>query len=122
MRENILIVDDEADISFLLAGLLRAKSHNAVYANSLAQGFEKLKQITPGILFLDINLPDGSGLEAIRQFRALVPSVKIIMISAYDGAAERSKAEAEGANAFISKPFAPKDVYSAIDTVRSVNA
>lgn len=121
MRENILIVDDEADISFLLAGLLRAKSHNAIYANCLSQGFEKLKQFTPSILFLDINLPDGSGLEAIRQFRALVPNIRIIMISAYDGVAERTKAQQEGANGFISKPFKPDDIYSAIDKVSSVN-
>lgn len=121
MPEKILIVDDETDISFLLAGLLKAKQHHAIYANSLAQGYEKLKSFIPTILFLDINLPDGSGLEAIRQFRALVPGIRIIMISAYDGVSERAKAEKEGANAFISKPFSPKDIYAAIDSVTPVN-
>src|SRR5688500_8266130 len=122
MRENILIVDDEVDISFLLAGMLRARSYNAVFANSLSQAFEKIKTFTPQIMFLDINLPDGSGLEAIRQFRVLLPSVKIIMISAYDGAQERSKARAEGAMEFISKPFTPDAIYKIVQKVSSVDA
>lgn len=122
MRENILIVDDEVDISFLLAGMLRAKSHNAVFAHSLSEGFEKVKQFNPTILFLDINLPDGSGLEAIRQFKALVPKLKIIMISAYDGPNERIRAQSEGAHAFIGKPFNPATVYSTLESLSSVNA
>jgi two-component system, OmpR family, response regulator len=122
MRENILIVDDEVDICFLLAGMLRTRSHQAVFAHTLSDGFEKLKQVTPTILFLDINLPDGNGLEAIRQFKALNPSMKIIMISAYDGGTERAKAESEGATAFISKPFTPAIIYSTLERISSVSA
>ena len=117
MRENILIVDDEQDICFLLAGILRSKSHTTATANSLAEGFEKAKDVKPTLLFLDINLPDGSGLEAIRQFKRMNPDLKIVMISAYDGIKERVKAESEGAEAFISKPFLPQTVHTTIEKI-----
>lgn len=119
MSENILIVDDEQDICFLLAGILKAKSHMAVTASSLAEGFEKAKDHKPTLLFLDINLPDGSGLQAISHFKRLLPELKIIMISAYDGSTEREKAASQGAIAFISKPFVPSTIHSTMEEIQA---
>jgi DNA-binding response OmpR family regulator len=112
--KSVLIVDDEIDICFLLGAMLRRKGYPVSYANSLEEGIKKADDLLPDILFLDINLPDGSGLDHIREIKAKHPHIIIIMISAYDGVNERTRASAEGAAYFIGKPLDPEKVYSAL--------
>jgi len=100
-----LIVDDEVDICFLLSGILRQKQLKPSFVNNLAGAKESLKNDTPSILFLDNHLPDGFGLDFIQYVKINYPEVKIVMITAHDGLVERKKAQAEGADLFISKPF-----------------
>ncbi len=100
-----LIVDDEVDICFLLSGILRQKQLKPSFVNNLAGAKESLKHEIPSILFLDNHLPDGFGLDFIQYVKSNYPEVKIVMITAHDGLVERKKAQAEGADLFISKPF-----------------
>lgn len=100
-----LIVDDEVDICFLLSGILRQKQLQPSFVNNLQNAKESLKQDIPSILFLDNHLPDGFGLDFIQYVKTNYPDVKIVMITAHDGLMERKKAQASGADLFISKPF-----------------
>jgi len=100
-----LIVDDEVDICFLLSGILRQKNMKPSFVNNLASARRSLQQDTPSILFLDNHLPDGFGLDFISYVKQHSPEVKIVMITAHDGLVERKKAQTEGADLFISKPF-----------------
>ena len=100
-----LIVDDEVDICFLLSGILRQKQLKPSFVNNLAGARQSLEQEIPSILFLDNHLPDGLGLDFIHYVKTNYPAVKIVMITAHDGLTERKKAQAEGADLFISKPF-----------------
>ena len=118
-RENItvLIVDDEPDICFLLGNMLKQKSFIPVIANTISDGLHKLKEYAPSLLFLDIHLPDGSGLDIIRGVKKDFPELKIIMMSAYDGAKEKSRAMEEGADIFISKPLSRDLITQSVDKV-----
>jgi two-component system KDP operon response regulator KdpE len=102
---TVLIVDDEPDICFLLGNMLKQKSFKPIMANSLSEGLEKLKKHLPALLFLDIHLPDGSGLDILSRIKKDFPNLKIIMMSAYDGPREKTRAIEEGADIFISKPL-----------------
>ncbi|CAN5415461.1 hypothetical protein BH11BAC1_BH11BAC1_08530 [soil metagenome] len=101
----VLIIDDEPDICFLLSNLLKKKKFETLIASTLAEGIKMLKQSSPGLLFLDIHLPDGSGLDALPAIKRDFPDIKIIMMSAYDGVKERSIAMNAGVNVFIGKPL-----------------
>jgi two-component system, OmpR family, response regulator len=103
--QKALIVDDEVDICFLLSGILRQKDVKPSFVNNLSAARQSLQEDTPAILFLDNHLPDGFGLDFIKFVKVNYPIVKIVMITAHDGLAERKKAQAEGADLFISKPF-----------------
>jgi DNA-binding response OmpR family regulator len=116
-KESVLIIDDEIDICFLLGGMLRRKQFPVSYANSLAEGIDKIDMLLPSIIFLDINLPDGVGLDHIKEIKVKHPGVRIIMISAYDSVNERTRAASEGADHFISKPFNKDGVYSALEVL-----
>jgi len=119
MRQNpsVLIIDDEPDICFLLGSMLKRKNIETAFANTLSEGFEKLRELKPDLLFLDLNLTDGSGLDAIPRIKKEFPATKIIIISAYDGSKERHTAEEAGASFFIGKPFDRKKVFGALDKV-----
>jgi len=116
-RLTVLIIDDEPDICFLLGNMLKQKSFVPVIANTLTEGIDKLKKHMPSLLFLDIHLPDGSGLDILGGIKKDFPALKIIMMSAYDGAREKSRAIEEGADIFISKPLSRDLIAESLDKV-----
>lgn len=102
---NAIIIDDELDICILLAGMLKQMGFKSMYATTLQEGLNKLSNSPDVVLFLDNNLPDGSGLDALSGIKEKFPEIKIIMISAYDGDVERKRAAVDGAIDFIGKPL-----------------
>lgn len=108
------VIDDERDICYLLGNTLRKMSYQVMIATTLKTGLEEIRKNHPEIVFLDINLPDGSGLEVIHVIRQYSPKTKVIIMSAMDGQPEKIKAEREGASVFLSKPFNNKTIALAI--------
>ncbi len=99
--QTILIIDDEEELCILLTYALSRLGYNIEYALNLEDAGEKLEQYQPDIVLLDINLPDGSGLD-------MIPSLKkqraaFMVISAYED--KKDQALREGAFAFVKKPF-----------------
>lgn len=121
MNNRILIIDDEEDICFLLCNILQKKNMEVFLAHTLQDGLYKLSLNKPYLLFLDINLPDGSGLNAITAIKEQYPLIKIIIISAYDGLKERSQAEATGIDVFIGKPFSKEIICNTIKQLAPIN-
>lgn len=111
--DNAVIIDDEVDICFLLSNILNKKGYTSQCAHNLLKGTGLVEDLKPSILFLDINLPDGNGLDAIKQFRSKLPGLHIVIISAYD--TERDHAMQRGADAFISKPFNKEEIFTVLN-------
>jgi len=109
-RPFILIIDDEPDICKLLQVSLVKHGYNVKYLHTLRDGFQYLQQQQPDILFLDIHLPDGSGLEAISNVKQICPTLPVITISAYDNGMEKQTALRAGASHFLAKPFNVKSL------------
>lgn len=115
MNNHVLIVDDEEDICFLLGSVLSKKKYTITYANTLEDAYVKLSTFKPSIIFLDLNLPDGYGLDAISKMRQLHPKAKIVIISAYDTQRERHLAKQRGAHIFIEKPFNNHIIHASLE-------
>ena len=112
-----LIVEDEIDICFLLTGILRKKNLHAAFVNSIHAANDMLEQQNPSILFLDNNLPDGCGIDAINDIKHDHPGMRIIMITADDSFTNRHKALKAGVDFFIGKPFTTEAINKTIDMV-----
>jgi len=112
---NVLIVDDELDICFLLSGLLKQRNFRSGYVNNLSDAAIALRNDTPGLLFLDNRLPDGYGLDFIPFVKKNYPQVKIIMITAHDSPTDRNIAYANGVDFFLGKPLTRELINGAID-------
>lgn len=106
----ILIIDDEPDICRLLQLSLVKHGFKVKYVHALTEGMQYLQQQQPDLLFLDIHLPDGSGLEALPAIKKKCPLLPVITISAYDNGMEKQKALKAGASHFLAKPFNVKSL------------
>lgn len=103
--ERIIIIDDELDILQLLKFLLRKFNCQVFCFQTLKEGLKMIPEIKPRLIFLDINLPDGNGLDVITLIKRNNPKTQLIMMSAYDEKKEKSIAFKNGADDYISKPF-----------------
>ena len=73
---------------------------------------------TTQTVFLDNHLPDGFGLDFIPFIKQNYPDIKVIMITAHDGAQERKKAYDGGVDLFVAKPLNRKLIYDAIEKLQ----
>jgi DNA-binding NtrC family response regulator len=119
MGNSILIIDDEPDICRLLQLNLSKYGYKVKYVHALSEGWQFLKSHPIDVLFLDIHLPDGSGLEALPQIKKLFPALQVITISAYDNGLEKEKALTAGAAHFLPKPFNVGKLQEIITDVKS---
>jgi two-component system OmpR family response regulator len=116
---KVLIVDDEIDICYLLSVILKQRNLVPKYVNTLMDAELALKKEAPSILFLDNHLPDGLGVDFIKHVKKNYPSIKIILITAYDSPVEKQTALREGADYFIGKPFTKSIINTTVDMVIS---
>jgi two-component system OmpR family response regulator len=120
-NNKVLIVDDELDICYLLSGMLRQRNFQTGFVNSISEAAAALRENAPSLLFLDNHLPDGFGLEFIPYVKKNYPEIKVVMITAHDGAVERKKAYDGGVDLFIAKPLTRKMINDAIDKLLMQN-
>ena len=101
----ILILDDEEDICWLLSNILNKKGYTSLKAGSISSGKKIIQDVKPLMVFLDINLPDGSSLNVLPELKKVSPLTKFIVMSAYASGKDKLKAIADGALRFIGKPL-----------------
>ncbi len=116
---DVLIIEDEEDICYLLSGILRKKNLNTSYVTTLFAAREVLMKRYPHILFLDNHLPDGYGVDFLSFIKRDYPNTKVIMITAHDTGDDKQKAIKEGADYFIGKPFTRDTIIKTVDTLIS---
>jgi DNA-binding response OmpR family regulator len=116
MKQRVLIADDEPNIVISLEFLMEK---NGYEIRTVANGDEALRvarEFRPHLLLLDIMLPLRNGFEVcqvIRESPELKP-VKIIMLTAKGRETEVAKGLALGADAYITKPFATRELLEAV--------
>lgn len=105
-EESVLIADDIADMRQLLTHILLKNGFHHIYQT--ASGAQTLRLIDSrriDLAFLDINMPDISGLEILHTLKETWPDAFCIMMSASSTMDNVSQAREAGANTFIVKPF-----------------
>ena len=116
-RIEVLIIEDEADICYLLSGILSKIKLNTSYVTTLESAKKLLSSQHTDILFIDNHLPDGFGVDFISQVKKEDPHTKVVMITAHDTKEDKLKAFKEGADYFIGKPFTRETVLNTISNL-----
>lgn len=112
-KPTLLIVEDEGEMCFLINILLNDKGLEIEHVKTISGAVEYLQQQSPEIVLLDNRLPDGFGVDLIRELKQNYPSTKIIMISGIDAAAKDVALE-NGADVFLEKPFTKAVLWKSI--------
>jgi two-component system, OmpR family, KDP operon response regulator KdpE len=112
-RPRILLVDDEAAIQRAVGPLLRSRGYEVDIAGTGAEALERFVQQPPGLVVLDLGLPDLEGTEVCRQIRAK-SDVPIIVLSARGSEADKVNALDLGADDYVTKPFGPEELLARI--------
>jgi len=106
-RQRALIVDDEPLIRWCLAETLRSDDLDVDQAADAAGALLAVRNAGAqyDVVVLDIRLPDGDGIDVLRQVRALAPEARVIMMSAHAPLEVFERALRLGAFGVVAKPF-----------------
>ena len=107
---TLLVVDDSPEGRLLLRSLLEPLGFAIAEAANLAETRDRMAAGTIDLVLLDWFLPDGEGIDLVRQLRARPGSPALVMLTANALAESRDEALAAGVDAFLSKPFAPAEL------------
>jgi nitrogen regulation protein NR(I) len=103
---KLLIVDDEPNLLYSLSKVLRTESLDVVTADTARDGVEKVRELKPDVVILDVRLPDMSGLDAFTEMARIDPRLPVIMITAYSTMETAIEATKRGAYEYLLKPVA----------------
>ena len=107
---QILIIDDDRDMSFTLCGMVEHMNHNSTAAYTLSEGLDKALSDRFDIVFLDVRLPDGNGLGAIPQLQKGIAPPEIIIVTAHGDPGGAELALKEGVWDYLTKPLSLDDL------------
>ncbi len=113
MKFNILIVEDEVEISEVIQKYIEHEGYNYKVVENGFQALEAFNQDTFHLVLLDVMLPGIDGFQVLKEIRA-ISSVPIIMITAKRQEVDRLKGFDEGADDYVVKPFSPRELIKRI--------
>lgn len=113
---TLLIVDDDKFVRDLLRDHITTIGFQCriVEAADGMQAIAAAKQEKPGLVFLDLFMPNKSGLEALPEILKESPASKVVVISSMDSEVLVEQALKDGAAAFIAKPFHPDEIAATV--------
>lgn len=100
---KILIIDDEVNIRTLLARIVSLEGYEVIQADCIQAGMKMIRQQTPDIVLCDVFLPDGNGVDAVPELKALLPEGEIIMLTAHGNIADGVRSIKNGAYDYLTK-------------------
>jgi len=121
VRINIAIVEDNAGIGEELAQIIAETPDCscAVICRNLQTALRKIPPLQPDVVIMDINLPDGSGIDATERLKRLLPATQFLMFTIYEDHDQIMKSLEAGASGYLLKRTAPEDLLRAIREIKT---
>lgn len=107
---KILIVDDDHVLCRMLADQLIKDNHQILITNTLFEGLNQVRSDSVDLVLLDVQLPDGNGLEVLAEFAAAESRPEVIIITGQGEPDGAEKAIMSGAWGYIEKPYVIRDL------------
>lgn len=114
---NILIVEDETNLGSTLEEYLKALGHQCVWAKTGAEARVFFQSKNPNLILMDIGLPDTTGLILAREFRKVRKDFVLLFLSALNDPEIKVEALEIGAEDYITKPFALKELILRLERI-----
>ena len=118
---KILIIEDDLSFQEILRRTLEQERYIVEVAPDYRTGLFKLSDYTYDCILLDINLPDGNGLNLLRELKEMKKTGSLIIISARDSIEDKVEGLDLGADDYLAKPFHLAELLSRIKSVMRRN-
>jgi two-component system, cell cycle response regulator DivK len=116
VNQCVLIVEDQADNRAILRDLLSNAGYDLIEATDGEEGVALAESKRPDLIVMDVQLPIIDGYEATRRIKsnAALRSIPIIAVTSYALSGDEMKARAAGCDAYVAKPFSPRQLLAKI--------
>jgi two-component system cell cycle response regulator DivK len=116
MSKRILVVEDHEDNRQILRDLLASAGYEMVEAENGEDGVAAAVAQRPDLILMDIQLPILDGYEATRRIKAnpALAEIPIIVVTSYALSGDEDKARAAGCDAYVAKPYSPRQLLARI--------
>ena len=114
-QARILVIDDDENITKVVAAILRDKGYSVDMASSGNEAIKKTQKNHYDLMLIDIRLPDIEGTELLTKIRDTTPKIRKIIVTGYPTLNNAVTAVNKGADAYVMKPF---DVEKMLETVK----
>ena len=112
---DILVVDDEDLICFVLTQLLKVNGYHVRTASRGEEALEMIADRAPALVILDIRMPGLSGFDVLHRVRSAYPHIPVILMTALSGVRDAVEAMKSGAFDYIAKPFDNKEMIETVE-------
>ena len=112
--ETVLIIEDSRPMQRTLQRLFEADALGVRIASDGVEGLASFRNEAPNVVVLDLKLPGLSGKELCRSFKAEMPSVPIVVLSANADVDDKVVLLELGADDYVTKPFSPKELLARV--------
>ena len=116
---RVLVIDDETVVGTILRYAFEVKGHETVVADGGRSGIDLARSEHPDAIVLDLMMPSINGYDVLGVLRddEATKQVPILVLTAVTMLRERDRCLSEGADMFMTKPFDPRDVATAVDAL-----
>ena len=115
--QRVLVVDDEPNITDLVATVLRYEGFGVAVAGSAWDALRLVTEFEPDLVVLDVMLPDHDGFEVHRRLRGRGLDVPVIFLTARDATEDKVRGLTVGGDDYVTKPFSLEELVARIRTV-----
>jgi two-component system cell cycle response regulator DivK len=116
MQKKILVIEDNEDNRRIVRDLLTSAGYEVIEAVTGQEGVTAAETQGPELILMDIQLPDFDGYEATRRIKAnpTLSAIPIIAVTSYALSGDDVKAFEAGCDAYVTKPFSPRELLAKI--------
>ena len=116
MTKRILVVEDQEDNRRIIRDLLMSAGYELIEAADGEEGVRSAEAERPDLILMDIQLPVLDGHEATRRIKQKpeLRHIPVIVVTSYALSGDEAKAIAAGSDAYVAKPFSPRQLLATI--------
>lgn len=110
MKKQILVVEDERDMQFILANILKEKGYETIIAKDGHMALREVKKGSVNLVLLDIRLPGMDGMKVLEKIKEIDKDLSVIMLTASGDIRDSVRAMKLGATDYLTKPFETEEL------------
>ena len=111
---HVLVLEDEPRIVEVLESYLRGGGFETTLCGTVEEALAALQRSKPDVMILDVSLPDGSGLDVLRETRSSGSPLPAIVLTARGEESDRIVGLELGADDYVTKPFSPRELLARV--------